>query len=184
MSDFEADRLPQETDKQYLAFSIYRDMGPGRTYDRTYVVYSHRLDMASTGVLRPSSTFNGWIKKNNWDYRAKQYDIAQEEIRRNQAANEDAETFLEAVNAQKKQLEAISKQLQKNNINAVYTTGKQIEALRKRAENNDKLSRQDQLDLINWRRIDRDTATIAKDASEMIERALNINLVLADLQSN
>lgn len=57
------DRLKDETEKAYEAFSTYRDLGVGRTF----VAVADKLHKSCTLIRR-------WAKRHNWEERAAAYD--------------------------------------------------------------------------------------------------------------
>ena len=59
------DRQPEEPAKAYRAFTLYRDMGPGRT-----------LRQAAKNLQRSRSLLNEWSGKWGWVARAEAYDAA------------------------------------------------------------------------------------------------------------
>lgn len=74
-----------ESDRAWLAFVIYRDMGAGRTIDGAYELYRARLDQSNLAKseqvqkspkrLRIASpSFKEWSKKFNWAERVKDWD--------------------------------------------------------------------------------------------------------------
>jgi hypothetical protein len=68
---FDPDR---ETAKAFAAFSIYRDLGPTRTYSRAYREYSGRPE-----AKYPPGYFKDWYEKLEWRARAAAYDRSLDE---------------------------------------------------------------------------------------------------------
>lgn len=79
------DRQPYETKNSFLAFSIYRDLGPTRT-----VLQAHKKYCQTRGLPEPKSTgYSGmWSSQHHWSRRAEEYDRHMERIK--QEAREDA----------------------------------------------------------------------------------------------
>ncbi|NMO09501.1 hypothetical protein [Methanobacterium subterraneum] len=67
------ERLLDETSKQFEAFCIYRDIGPGRSIQKV------AQKRAGSGGL---SKLKEWSSKHHWSERAKAYDAHIDEIRR------------------------------------------------------------------------------------------------------
>ena len=59
------ERLPEESSKQFEAFSIFRDLGPSRSVSEVANLWS---ESGATSRLRE------WAKINNWQQRAMAYD--------------------------------------------------------------------------------------------------------------
>lgn len=69
---------PGESPKAYQAFAIYRDLGPSRSIDRAYEVYSGQQGSKK----RASGRFTKWSTDHDWVERAREFDMRDEEIRR------------------------------------------------------------------------------------------------------
>lgn len=76
-------RQPGETDKQWDAFTIYRDMGPGHRSIAKADEERRRRDGRSIpagGVKQSSGTFTRWSIDNRWGLRVAAFDNHQDEV--------------------------------------------------------------------------------------------------------
>lgn len=62
------DRQPNETDKSWAAFCMYRDMGRDRSLEKL------RQDRSEKGIANTLSTLGGWCTKHNWVKRCSAFD--------------------------------------------------------------------------------------------------------------
>lgn len=74
------DRRPEETEKAWLAFKLYRDMGPGRSLARAY--HAYRIEAGNVSGDDPAleaaaGYFNEWSTGNAWVKRVQAYDAWQ-----------------------------------------------------------------------------------------------------------
>lgn len=67
------DRQRDESDKAWLAWECYRDLGPARTVMAAWREYARATNLDST---MPSSGFKSWPKKYDWESRARKWDQA------------------------------------------------------------------------------------------------------------
>jgi hypothetical protein len=72
------ERLADETARAYQAFCYYRDLGPGRSFDKAYQRYCADRGMNRSSRRRPGGWSN-WSTKYNWVERAKAYDGLKED---------------------------------------------------------------------------------------------------------
>ena len=73
------DRLPDETESQWLAFKYYRDLGSGRSLAAAVSLY--RKAKGSKGKGHPRQ-FSEWRLTYHWDDRVREYDLDLEAIER------------------------------------------------------------------------------------------------------
>lgn len=90
------DRRENETIKAYAAFCIYRDMGVGRTHEKTAEIYYKPEGSQSKATCRSTSQLRLWSSANNWIDRCKDYDrdeqiLERERVRARNAAQHDQE---------------------------------------------------------------------------------------------
>src|SRR6516165_3951384 len=72
------ERRPSETNKQWLAFVTYRDLGPARTLaEVSRILYPGRRR-----TRRPIGRVVAWSSQNNWVERARAWDAEQDRINR------------------------------------------------------------------------------------------------------
>jgi hypothetical protein len=76
--------LEIDTAKSFQAFCIYRDLGPNRTIDHAFCVYSKR----PLSAKRAPGHFDKWSIKGKWVDRSKAYDLNQEQLRRAESSLE------------------------------------------------------------------------------------------------
>jgi hypothetical protein len=62
------DRQPNETDKSWAAFCMYRDMGRDRSLEKL------RQDRSERGIANTLSTLGGWSVKHKWGERCSAFD--------------------------------------------------------------------------------------------------------------
>ena len=72
------ERRPSETNKQWLAFVTYRDLGPARTLGEV----SRILYPGRRRTRRPIGRVVAWSSQNNWVERARAWDAEQDRINR------------------------------------------------------------------------------------------------------
>jgi len=88
------ERQPNETVRAFECFTVYLELGKGRTVPAAY-----RQETGKTEASQPSGTWNGWHSHYNWQERAIAYDdhMAQERQRqREEIAGEEFKKELEA----------------------------------------------------------------------------------------
>jgi hypothetical protein len=67
-----------DTEKSYRAFSMYRDLGYGRTFEKVARAFSQKIDSYIQQI-------NTWSSKSFWRDRIREYDIYIEKIKREQS---------------------------------------------------------------------------------------------------
>lgn len=80
------DRRESESDAQRLGYTIYQGLGPSRTLSEAYSQYLEKAGKSrkkqgkavSSVSLQPSGSFARWAKENDWDDRAKDWDLDEE----------------------------------------------------------------------------------------------------------
>lgn len=91
------DKREDETNKAFLAFCVYRDMGPGRSFLKAYQAVKGPEKRHVTG------TWKDWASQNEWKKRAQEFDIHLELLaRRDREAEHHKE--LEAYRERQKKL--------------------------------------------------------------------------------
>jgi len=85
-------RQPGETDKAFLAFVTYRDLGPERTVQAAI----DTSNKTSSGLHR---TWTGWSARHHWVQRAAAYDAHLDEVRLNAIEDRVARTTEKHVQA-------------------------------------------------------------------------------------
>jgi hypothetical protein len=101
------DRLPEETDRQWLAYCCYRDAPAPRTLAAAYCCYREKAGKGTGKQGQPSSAFSGWAKNFDWEGRARLWDLANEARQRERAnAAADAEYDRQLKEYREKTLEA------------------------------------------------------------------------------
>lgn len=85
------EQIPDETPRAYAAFSVYRDMGAGRTLDGAYRQFRqqqarNRQETGTTNFARLTApgAWTGWYTDNVWKERATKYDRHIERLARSQ----------------------------------------------------------------------------------------------------
>lgn len=108
------DRQPKETDKQFAAFSVYRDLGPGRSIDRAYIAMKGALPDNNRG--RAPKYWFDWSRHLNWKDRVAEYDAFLDNVR--------AQAAIRAAEAEG---ERIARQVRAHKNNEVALAGKMSE---------------------------------------------------------
>jgi hypothetical protein len=90
------DRLSAETDKQYLGYTCYRDLGLKRTLLAAQRVYDKKSGNGAEGRRKKSATasYLSWAKTFNWEERARAWDLAEEDRRRETISATDRDRYL------------------------------------------------------------------------------------------
>jgi len=88
------ERLPDETDAQWQAFRIYRDLGLCRTVVKAYREYAEKRGLSKD---QPHTAYQKWTKQNNWKERAQEYDMYVDEQRRKMRQEKRAQAMDELV---------------------------------------------------------------------------------------
>ncbi len=176
------DRLEKETDKQYLGYTCYRDIGLSRTLHGAYVTYltkSNRLKSQKIGTskrLNPSPDFRRWQIEYKWDERVKEYDRQQEESNRLVIYAADTEAFSSGIKRYRAEAESIAmKQLDAVRLvqDAVYL---ELARVTEKATTGEAL---DLLVMADICRVMRDASAVAESASKRLNEAYSIKILLA-----
>lgn len=77
----EYDRQPNESDRQWLGFLIYRDLSAGRTIKKAAEKYAEQLDL-KTKPVSVETTLQRWSSSNGWRKRCTAWDRALDKHRR------------------------------------------------------------------------------------------------------
>jgi hypothetical protein len=107
------ERLVEETDRQWLGFCCYRDLGVQRTITRAYRDYSARLGKRSRKTLINAKKsgvnryFTGWKRDFKWDERVRVWDAEGEDRVRQLMINAEAQKYNKGLSAYQQQVEAI-----------------------------------------------------------------------------
>jgi hypothetical protein len=81
------ERLPQESQRAYRAFCVYRELGPGRSLDQAWGRFRAASDPTKDrGLARRPGHWAAWSQKYQWVERAEAYDDLIEEETRNAVA--------------------------------------------------------------------------------------------------
>ncbi len=106
------DRLPEETDRQWLAFTCYRDLGLQRTTARAYTNYllatgrgKNRLPSNRGGQV--CGNFIKWKRDHRWDERIRAWDKEGEDRLLALRLQAEGRQYTENLTAFQRQVEAI-----------------------------------------------------------------------------
>jgi hypothetical protein len=107
-----SDQLPEETDLAYLAYTIFRDMGRGRTAQGAYQLYIEnsprkRPQKADKG-RGVSRAFKNWMIKFNWVERAKNWDREVADRVRALAAKDGQKEYADKIEESRLRLEEVA----------------------------------------------------------------------------
>jgi hypothetical protein len=108
-------RQEGESDRAWLAFEIYRDMGAGRTIDGAYLIYRSKVNpdspKLSETVRIASPSFKEWSRKFNWLDRVKDWDGGHAKRLQEKLLAADQEKYINSVEKLRSEVEAVSKEL-------------------------------------------------------------------------
>jgi hypothetical protein len=96
------DRQEGESDKQWLAYTCYRDLGSQRTVQVAYIKYieatkGSKPTVASKSQSIASASFKGWQIEFNWAERVRVYDAEREVIIQQSLLRTDREKYLDSI---------------------------------------------------------------------------------------
>lgn len=176
------DRLAEETDRQWLGFCCYRNLGLQRTSAKAYKNYLGKIGKGKAALsspLQPKSggkitkTFSGWKRDYCWDERVRAWDAAGEDRQFQIAIAAEAHVYTERLQGYHQQIEAIgiaSLQLAATGLAGTVT---QLNPIAKKIMNNQELT---STETAIWERCGkpRDLLAIAQIGSELMAQATNI----------
>jgi hypothetical protein len=94
----DSDRLPNETDRQYLAFKIYRNLGASRSVLGAQRAYDKVMGKDKDGEKKSrSGSFHKWHKENRWDERVRPFDAAIDAAEKERMVLAGAEEYCQRV---------------------------------------------------------------------------------------
>jgi hypothetical protein len=135
MSDRSCDRLESETNAAWLGFCCYRDLGPGRTVEEAWRVYSKARgrERATNSSKRhhPSAQFSRWKTNHDWDDRCAEFDKEQSD--RIQAAidSELLDQSMAAISRLRDLVESAATKAIENSLKAADYSALQIDRINK-----------------------------------------------------
>lgn len=105
-----------ESDRAYLAYKIYRDLGEARTPEIAHEVYIKKIDEVDTLAARgrkrprpsrskPSGAFKKWFIDYEWALRVKEWDDAKRKDVQAAQLNSDRESYLNRIETSRATLE-------------------------------------------------------------------------------
>lgn len=176
------DRLPEETDRQWLGFSCYRNLGLQRTTSKAYKNYLGAIGrgkVVKSSPLSPkvgskiSRTFSGWKRDFNWDARCRAWDAAGEDRQFQIAIAAEAHVYTERLQNYQNQIEAIgiaSLQLAATGLAGTVT---QLNPIAQKIMKSQELTN---TETAIWERCGkpRDLLAIAQIGSELMAQSYNI----------
>jgi hypothetical protein len=97
-----SERQEGESDKQWLAYACYRDLGSQRTVQAAYIKYieatkGNKPCVASKSQSIASASFKGWQIELNWAERVRVYDAEREVIIQQSLLRTDREKYLDSI---------------------------------------------------------------------------------------
>jgi hypothetical protein len=170
------DRLPTETDKQYLGYTCYRDLGLGRTLLAAQRLYDQKSGNGAEGRRKKSATasYLSWAKTFRWEQRAKAWDLTQEERRRERLASTNREKYLHDLEIFRLAfVELAQGELAIAKASMGITHG-QMEVLRTEAENGKPLTKERLRDLLDLTKCSRDRIAVVEGAKSVLYDAYAI----------
>lgn len=101
-----------ESDRAYLSYTTYRDMGATRSVTAAYVIYLKEIGKwgndPSRKVATASNSFRSWSVEFCWDDRVKAWDLGHAKRTQDRLLAEDAEKYINTVKAFRQELEDIT----------------------------------------------------------------------------
>jgi hypothetical protein len=176
------DRLAEETDRQWLGFCCYRNLGLQRTTSKAYKNYLSAIGKGKSALSSPlqpkrggqiTKTFSGWKRDYYWDERVRAWDAAGEDRQLQIAIAAEAHVYTERLQGYHQQIEAIgiaSLQLAATGLAGTVT---QLNPIAKKIMNGQELT---STETAIWERCGkpRDLLAIAQIGSELMAQATNI----------
>jgi hypothetical protein len=97
-----SERQEGESDRAWLAYTCYRDLGVGRTVEAAYVAYIAKVrrnepEKVKKGQTAASTGFRKWKTEFNWADRARVYDAEREVIIQQSLLRTDREKYLDSI---------------------------------------------------------------------------------------
>ena len=108
-------QMEGESDRAYLAYTTYRDMGAARTVYASYALYVKQIApdgrKKSQKIANPSKTFRAWTVDFSWDDRVKDWDSGHAKRLQGKLLAADQEKYINSVEKLRSEVEAVSKEL-------------------------------------------------------------------------
>jgi hypothetical protein len=180
---YSVERLDGESERAYLGYCCFRDIGLSRTLHGAYVTYltkSNRLKSQKIGTskrLNPSPDFRRWQIEYKWDERVKEYDRHQEESNRLAIYAADTEAFSSGIKKYRANAESIAmQQLDAVRLvqDAIYL---ELARVAEKATADKALNLSAMADIC---RVMKDVSAVAESASKRLNEAYSIKIFLAD----
>jgi hypothetical protein len=167
------DRLPSENDRQYLAYTCYRDLGLNRSLlaaQRLYDQETGNGDLDSPKKTA-SGTLKGWAKVYNWEERSRDWDLTQGQKRVEMLQQVDKNNYMASLEAFQQSIETIGKSSLAVAKAAMNIAQGQVEIL-ERESIDGKLLNKDQLEnLSTVLKCSRDTVAVLAGGSSALHDA-------------
>ncbi len=175
----EADRLEGETDKAYLAFSIYRDLGLNRTVLAAQREYDLKTGKADNGRKKSASgSFDKWLKVYRWEERVREWDTAQENRRRSMLMEAEDEKYLSDIEAFRQTIADIGNGALATAKAAMNIVQGQVEMLQQATVDSKPLNPQQLEDLTTLLKCSRDTVAVLEGGKSALNDAYGLNAVI------
>jgi hypothetical protein len=181
---YSVERLPEESERAYLGYCCFRDIGLSRTLHGAYVMYltkSNRLKSQKIGTskrLNPSPDFRRWQIEYKWDERVKQWDTEQESTSREMALASSTEAYAASIEAYQSAMDEFAKGQLADSIKARNALSHELDKVIECATGNSL----DVESLLLITRTQKELAQVVELASSRLERSLSIAFLLADMQ--
>lgn len=167
------DRLPAETDRQYLAYTCYRDLGLARTLLAAQRIYDQKTGKRerTSPKKTTSGSFDSWSKENNWEERARDWDLTQGQKRMDMLAEVERSNYMANLKAFQQSIETIGKSSLATARAAMNIAQGQVEIL-ERESLDGKLLNKDQLEnLSTVLKCSKDTVAVLAGGSTALHDA-------------
>ncbi len=100
-----------ESDRAYLAYQIYRDLGGSRSLIAAYHTYLERTRRPGAVPNSPeycSANFKGWAKTFAWDLRVRAWDKVKSKHLQDELLKSDTQLYLDKIEASRDLLERVA----------------------------------------------------------------------------
>ena len=108
-------QIDGESDRAYLAYTTYRDMGASRTIYASYALYVDQIApdnrKKSQKVANPSKTYRGWVTDYAWDDRVKDWDAGHAKRLQAKLLEADQDKYINSVENLRSEVESAAKEL-------------------------------------------------------------------------
>jgi hypothetical protein len=180
------DRLPIETDKQYLAYTCYRDLGLNRSMVAAQRLYDQKTGKKADdgGKKRSSGSFDGWARSNQWEGRVMAWDTAQEVKMQAMLLEANFEKYIADVEAMRQRLEDIGNRALEGVAISMNVVFMNLVRLHNQSVVSGKMLTNEELHLfLSLAKINRDNVAILSGARDTLYDAYGLWAIVRELEA-